>query len=154
LNALIALFAGRTDNTLVQLVRYTFVGGLAFAVDFGALFVLTRFVGLHYLVSAAIAFGLGLATNYVISVVWVFDQRVMQNRWAEFLVFAGLGVVGLGLNELGMYALTDLVGLHYLGSKVVSTVLTYGWNFASRKLLLFSRPAVRQPEPALAVEAR
>jgi hypothetical protein len=37
----------------VQIVRYTFVGGLAFLVDFGVLFALTQFLGIHYLVSAA-----------------------------------------------------------------------------------------------------
>jgi len=56
-----------TDSTLVQLLRYTFVGGLAFIVDLGSLFALTEFAGLHYLVSASLSFLLGLATNYTLS---------------------------------------------------------------------------------------
>jgi len=39
------LLKSRTDNTLIQLFRYTFVGGVAFIVDFGLLFILTDFFG-------------------------------------------------------------------------------------------------------------
>jgi len=41
-----ALFKGKTDKTLIQLFRYTFVGGLAFLVDFGMLFILTEYFNL------------------------------------------------------------------------------------------------------------
>jgi putative flippase GtrA len=133
-----SLFRGASDRIGVQLFRYTLVGGLAFAVDFGTLFLLTHFFGLHYLASATGAFALGLAINYAISIVWVFDQRAVKNQSAEFAIFAALGIFGLGVNDLAMYVLTGWLGLHYLVSKIVATVATYAWNFCSRKLLLFS----------------
>ena len=46
------IFKGKTDNTIVQLFRYTFVGGFAFVVDFGLLYVLTEYAHFHYLLSA------------------------------------------------------------------------------------------------------
>ncbi len=128
-----------TDNTLIQLFRYTFVGGFAFVVDFGSLYALTEFAGLHYLVSAAVAFLLGLCVNYLLSVRWVFNSRTMSNRWLEFGLFALVGVVGLGLNELIIWFFTEKVGLHYMGSKAVSAIIVYLWNFFARKRLLFSR---------------
>jgi putative flippase GtrA len=133
-----SLFVGQTDSTLLQLFRYTVVGGLAFVVDYGSLFLLREFLGIHYLWAAAIAFILGLATNYYISIRWVFDKRNVQNKQVEFFIFALLGILGLGINELVMFILTSVVGLHYLVSKLISTGVTYGWNFASRKVLLFS----------------
>jgi putative flippase GtrA len=135
-----SLFKGETDNTLIQLFRYTVVGGLAFVIDFGALFSLTEFCHVHYLVSAALAFTLGLATNYGLSVLWVFNKRAVRNALVEFVIFALLGVMGLGINELTMYSLTELAGFHYLASKLFATGLTYVWNFVSRKLILFSFP--------------
>jgi len=134
----LSLFIGKTDSTILQLFRYTIVGGLAFLVDYGSLFLLIELTGIHYLWAAAIAFGLGLATNYIISIRWVFHKRTMQNLQVEFIVFALLGILGLGINELVMFTLTSGVGLHYLVSKLVSTGVTYVWNFASRKVLLFS----------------
>jgi putative flippase GtrA len=136
-----SLFAGATNNTLVQLFRYTFVGGIAFVVDFAALFLLAEFCKIPYLVSAALAFLLGVTTNYAISVIWVFDKRTVRSRGTEFAIFALLGIVGLGINEVSMYGLTEFAGLHYLLSKIVSTVITYAWNFLSRKAILFTIPA-------------
>src|SRR5689334_22397079 len=94
---------GPSDSTAVQFFRYVFVGGLAFVVDFGTLYILTSRAGLHYLVSAAVAFLLGSVANYVLSRMWVFPHRTLQNTTVEFAVFALIGLVGLGLNELGMW---------------------------------------------------
>jgi putative flippase GtrA len=134
-----ALFRNQTDSTLVQLFRYTFVGGLAFLVDFGALYALTEGAGLHYLVSAALSFGLGLLTNYGLSVAWVFPRRRLRSRWAEFGLFGLIGLVGLGFNEVAIWLLTEKLGLHYLMSKIASTGGVYLWNFFARKLALFSK---------------
>ncbi|CDG65207.1 putative membrane protein [Methanobacterium sp. MB1] len=76
-----------TDKTLIQLFRYIFVGGAAFIVDFGSLYILTDIFGMYYLVSAAIAFILGLIANYILSISWVFNRRRMDSRLSEFSVF-------------------------------------------------------------------
>jgi putative flippase GtrA len=137
--SLAGLFRGSTDRTIVQLFRYLFVGGGAFLVDFGSLYVFTEFAGLHYLMAAALAFLLGLFTNYLLSVSWVFASRRMENRWVEFAVFGLIGVVGLGLNELIMWQCTESLGLHYLVSKLVAAAVVMFWNFFARKYALFRR---------------
>lgn len=131
------LFKEETDNVLIQLFRYGFVGGAAFLVDYGVLVLLTEVFGMHYLLSATISFILGLVTNYLLSVVWVFNNRTLGNRWAEFTVFAIIGVIGLGLNALIMYVCTDKMGIHYMISKIISTVIVFFWNFFARKFVLF-----------------
>lgn len=140
-NRLKGLLTGKSDRTLIQLFRYTLVGGLAFLVDFSALFLLTEYLGHHYLVANAIAFGLGLATNYSLSVLWVFDKRVLANKYAEFAIFVLLGLIGFSINEITLYVCTGLAGIHYLVAKVFATGVTYAWNFGSRKYLLFTEPA-------------
>lgn len=135
----IRIFREKTDNTLFQLIRYTFVGGFAFIVDFGTLFLLTEYLNLHYLVSAAIAFILGLVTNYFLSIGWVFTRHTVSDKRIEFIVFALIGLVGLGLNELFLWLFTDLAGMYYLISKILTAVLVYLWNFFVRKLILFNK---------------
>ena len=130
-------FRGSTDSTLIQLFRYLFVGGSAFVVDFGSLWLLAARVGLHYLVAAAVAFMLGLVTNYALSIHWVFSSRTLGNRWLEFAVFGLIGLVGLALNELIIWQCTESLGFHYLVSKVVATVTVLFWNFFARKYALF-----------------
>ena len=133
------LFKDKTSNTFIQLFRYGFVGGIAFLVDFVFLYCLTEFVGLPYLVSAAISFILGLVTNYLLSTVWVFNQRVVTNRSKEFIVFSVIGIIGLGFNELIMWFGSSVLPLYYLLSKIISTVIVFFWNFFARKYILFNK---------------
>ena len=126
------LFYGSTDKLLVQFVRYFFVGGFAFVVDFGLLYILTEYAGLHYLLSATLSFIAGLLVNYIISCLWVFN-----NRLVEFLFFAAIGVVGLALNDALIWLFTDCIGTHYMFSKIVAAAMVYLWNFFARKYLVF-----------------
>jgi len=131
------VFKEKTNNTLLQLFRYTLVGGFAFLFDFGTLFILKEYLNFHYLVSAGIAFIFGLAINYILSVKWVFNKRIMENRLLEFLLFASIGLVGLAFNELFMWIFTDIFLIYYLLSKIITTFIVYFWNFFARKLIIF-----------------
>lgn len=133
------LFKAPTESTFIQLFRYGFVGGLAFLVDYGTLVLLTEFAGMHYLLAATISFILGLITNYLLSITWVFNQHKLNNRWVEFLLFAFIGVVGLGLNDAIMFLCTERCGIHYMLSKIIATAIVFFWNFLARKLILFKQ---------------
>ncbi len=130
-------FLNRSDTSSIQFFRYTFVGGGAFIVDFGSLFVLTEFFNIHYLISAAIAFLLGLTINYILSIVWVFSKRILRNKSLEFGIFAFIGIMGLGFNELFIWFFTEQAHFHYLVSKIISTIFVFLWNFGARKFILF-----------------
>lgn len=132
-----SLFKEKTNNTFIQLFRYTFAGGIAFIVDFGSLFCLTEFFSIHYLISAAFAFILGLTTNYLLSIIWVFSSRNVGKKWLEFIIFAIIGIIGLGMNEFVIWFFTEKAMFHYLLSKIISTIIVYSWNFFARKYLLF-----------------
>jgi len=132
------LLKNNTNNTFIQLFRYTFVGGFAFIFDFGSLYILTEYLNIYYLVSAAVAFLLGLSINYFLSVIWVFGKRSVKSKYVEFVIFALIGIFGLALNELIIWFFTEVVNIHYLYSKLISTALVYLWNFFIRKFTLFS----------------
>lgn len=126
-----------TDNTLIQFIRYFFVGGLAFAVDFVFLYLLTNQFKLYYLISAAISFILGLVVNYFLSKAWVFNKSVIENRFIEFGIFALIGIIGLLANELFMWLFTERAHIHYLLSKIITAFIVFLWNFLARKFSLF-----------------
>ena len=140
------LFAGKTNQVLVQLFRYTFVGGFAFLVDFGLLFFLKEFCGLHYLLSATLSFIAGLSVNYFISIYWVFTSSKNLKRKLEFLYFGLIGIVGLILNDFFIWVFTDKAQFHYLVSKIVAAILVYLWNFFARKYLLFNTKSIQNEQ--------
>lgn len=131
------LLKHQTDKTSIQFFRYIFVGGIAFIVDFGSLFIFTDIFGVYYLISAAIAFILGLITNYLLSINWVFNRRTLDNRTFEFGLFTIIGIVGLVLNEFVIWFLTAEIGFYYLMSKILAAIIILFWNFFARKLTLF-----------------
>lgn len=124
-----------------QFFQYLGVGSIAFVVDFGSLYAMTSIGGLHYIVSATIAFFFGLLTNYHLCVRMVFDHRRIENRLHEFFVFGAIGVLGLLLNNIALYGLTEFAGFHYLTSKVFSAGLILFINFGLRRHILFSMGA-------------
>lgn len=121
-----------------QFARYVLAGGLAFVVDFTALLIFTSEVGFHYLVSASIAFLLGMVTNYLLCISWIFDYRALNNATHEVAVFFIIGIAGLLLNNLLMLFLTEFLDLHYLLSKAGAAAVILVFNFAMRRSLLFA----------------
>jgi putative flippase GtrA len=119
--------------------RYLLASAVAFAVDFGVYVGLIRLAGVDYLVAAPVGFALGLCVVYALSVRWVFRHRSVANARLEFGVFAIIGVAGLALNQLVVYAGVEWAALPYEAAKLVSAAIGVGFNFLCRKVLLFSR---------------
>jgi len=136
-NLIQKLLKDQTEKTNIQMFRYLFVGGAAFIVDFLSLFILTDFFGIYYLISAAIAFILGLIANYFLSISWVFNKRKLKNRHLEFGVFAVIGIIGLGFNEVFIWFFTQDLQIYYLVSKIFAAIIILFWNFFARKYILF-----------------
>lgn len=134
------LFLSPTNNSFIQFFRYVFVGGVATVVDWGVLFLLTEYLNVYHLVSAVFAFVAGLITNFVLSKQFVFNANVAKTTPVmEFIAYALIGVMGLGLTEAIMFGCTDLLSWHYMLSKVIATVLVLAWNYLSRKLFLYKK---------------
>ena len=132
------VFKRPTGNIVIQFVRNPLAGCIAFAVDYLLFYILTE-LGLQYLVSAAIAFIIGTTVNYFLCKAIVFNAYIPRfKNMPEYTIFITIGVIGLGLTELLMFLFTDLVGFHYLFSKVVAGTLVSLWNFFGRRFFLFN----------------
>lgn len=126
---------------LREFTRYTAASAIAFAADFGTLVLLTELFGVHYLVSAAAGFGLGILITYGLSVTWVFSVRRLASASMERMIFVLIGIGGLGINHVVMFSLTEMALLPYWLSKIGSVALVFLFNFTLRKGLLFTTSA-------------
>lgn len=131
------LFIHKTENKYVQFFRYGFVSLAALIVDFGGLILLKEAFHVNYIVSATISFTGGLIINYLLSKAWVFQESRFQSKSAEFALFAGIGIVGLVLNDVILWAMTGVFGVFYVLSKLAATAVVFFWNFGARKVLVF-----------------
>ena len=130
-----------------EFFRYAVVGGIAFVADWGTLFLCKEFVFKgnskpELFAATAAGFIIGLMVNYILSIVFVFRQADNNNSGKSvkgFITFAIIGVIGLGLTELGMYAGVYLLNWHYLITKIIVAGLVLIWNYCGRKIFVFGR---------------
>lgn len=126
-----------SHKSAVQLVRSLVVSVIALIVDFGMLVVFKEAFGVHYLLAAAISFSMGVVVNYALSVKWVFANRKLTSKHAEFVIFSIICTIGLGLNLVIIWGLVELLQFDYRAAKAVSTVIVFFWNFLARKKILY-----------------
>ena len=128
------LFLEKTNDTKLQFFRYIFVGGVAAVKNIGSLYIFTEFLHIYYLFANVLGFILGLLTNYILSKCLVFSEENEINKITEFIIYAIIGVIGLGL-DTGFVWIFTTIGIYYMISKVISTGLVFVWNFFARKAI-------------------
>lgn len=144
----IRAFLQRYDG-LMEFARYCVVGGLATVADFGVLVLAKNLLGsLRWGLYAATALGFaaGTVVNYSLSIWFVFHSARESGAGKsprDFLLFTVIGLIGLGLTELGMFVGAEVLGFYYLLVKAVVTALVLLWNYFARKVLIFQRTAVK-----------
>lgn len=131
------LFLKKTDNIYLQFFRYIFVGGTAFIVDFFFLYFFSDICGIYYLLSGILSFIISVLVNYIMSTRWVFNQENIENRIIEFNLFIIISTIGLAFTEILLYFFTDIIGLYYLISKIISAIIVLFWNFIARRIMFY-----------------
>jgi len=128
-----------------EFARYLVVGGTAFLVDYGVLFVFSHFVfqsmgDIGIYLATALGFVAGLVYNYILSLLWVFQGAKARNQGKSvgaFLLFAIIGIIGLLLTEGGMYVGYQLLHIHYMIVKLFVAAVVLLWNYGARKIMIF-----------------
>lgn len=121
---------------LAEFGRYFFVSAIALALD--AAILLTAARVMHYLLAASLGFVVGAVASYLLATRWVFQRRqFVDRRGTEFSVYGVIGVAGLGLNDLVIYLAVDSLALPLLAGKIIAAGVTFLFNYAVRKLVLF-----------------
>ncbi len=126
----------KKKSLLQQMIRFGFVGGGAFLIDYGVMIALTELAGINYLLSSGISFAVSVIFNYVLSIYWVFNVSGQRSKTRDFVVFIVLSVIGLGLNQLIMWITVDRIGIFYMVAKIGATAVVMVYNFITRKLFL------------------
>lgn len=131
-------YALKHGANFLQFSKYFIVGGVAFIFDFSVLFVLTEYYAVSYLTSAAVGFIVGLNVNYFLAKYFVFKESKIKNQKKEYMLVAAVSFFGLALNQGLIWGLTELLGVYYLFSKIISTVIIFVYNFIVRKIYIFT----------------
>lgn len=126
-------FAEPVESVFLQVPRALAVSVLAAVIDCAVLFFLVEITGWHRVPAAVIGYLTGGVIQYILCSLWVFPGAP-QSAAGGFVVFTILSLFGLAITWLTMAV---LVGVHLSLAKFIALGLAFGWNFLSRKYLLF-----------------
>ena len=119
-----------------QIMKFGVVGVIAFVIDFGVMVFLTEVFGIDPVISATVSFIISVIFNYAASMRYVFSHREGMSRTREFVIFVVLSAIGLGINDLLIWAGTVLAPFDYRLVKIFATAVVMVWNFVTRKIFL------------------
>ena len=123
-------------DLMLQIVRFSIVGGVATLIDFLVLYILKEFVGFSPLLANTLSFTVSVIYNYIASVKWVFKVDKKKNSKVQFVLFIIFSVVGLLINNCIMWLSISKLRIHYLIGKVLATIVVMIFNFITRKKFL------------------
>ena len=130
------------DNQVKILIQeallYAAMSAFLLCVDIALLWILVQYFSWPYLLAATASFSAGILVGYILSVTAVFKYRRLTNQPVEFTSFAAIGIVGLAINAAAMSFGVGYLEEHYLAAKFGAACLTFVWNFAARRQLLFA----------------
>ncbi len=148
----------RGNRKLAEILRFCIVGGVATIVDFVAMGITLyifdpslypNFFNVFYgggtptvlasCVGTGVGFIVGLVVNYLLSVLFVFDEKGSSKTLRGFMVFALLSAGGLAINVVGMYLFVDLAGWNEWLIKIMLTLIVLVYNYITRKLIIFRK---------------
>ena len=125
-----------SEFLLWKFLKFCIVGSSGMAVDFGSTWVLKEKVRINKYVANSVGFVLAATSNYLFNRFWTFqskDTHVGQ----EYLTFFVISLIGLGINNLVVYILTDKFKFNFYLSKLFAIGTVTIWNFSMNYLITF-----------------
>lgn len=122
---------------LAMIGRHQVASLLATGVDFAGMVLAVELLHLAPAVGALIGAACGAITNFQLGRHWTFRAR-HESAGSQAVRYAIVSAASAGLNALGEYAAHDVLGLHYVGARVVvATLVSLLWNFPMQRYFVF-----------------
>ncbi len=131
----------RTKNILLYLykhsfMRYLFVGGTTFVLDFGILYVLHGVFELNLAGSASFAYWISILYNFILNRHWTFSVSEKEDLKRHITIYFVL----LVCNYLFTVTFVSIVGEHmnYMLAKALAVFIQMIWTYVAYKKYIFT----------------
>ena len=118
-----------------NLILYGIIGSFTSALDFAVFTMLSKYIGIHYIVANCISVLVGISTSFALN--RSFNFKVKDKTGKRFIIFLTVGLCGLILSNLILYVGINLLDGDDLIVKLASIVLVVGFQFLLNKFVTF-----------------
>jgi Predicted membrane protein len=131
----------KTTN-VKHFISYLVVGSIATLVEWGAYYCFDPVMHINTYTSVALAFVVSTFANWVAGRLMTYRNAAKQSLWKEIASIYGAAVIGLGLNELIMLFLLNVImtsqtSTDKMISKVTATAIVFFWNYLIREFYIY-----------------
>jgi putative flippase GtrA len=122
---------------LLKFLKFGAVGGSGVLVDFLFTWIFKEKLKVQKYVANAIGFTIAASTNWVFNRIWTFNSHNPEvlREYSEFLV---ISLIGLGINSLVLWFLTDKLKWNFYIAKLGAIAVTTVWNFFANYFYTFA----------------
>ena len=113
----------------MRLLKFGLVGVSGMVVDFGLTWLCKEKLKWNRYLANSIGFSTAVINNFLINRYWTFSDSTVHDTPRQFTSFAGIALIGLGLNNLIVYFFHKKVGLNFYVSKVIAIAIVFIWNY-------------------------
>lgn len=121
---------------ILKFLKFGVVGFSGVFVDFGITWLCKEKIRLNKYLSNAIGFICAATSNYVLNRIWTFQSENAEVA-TEYGKFMLVSAIGLGINSLTLYLLTDKLKWNFYLSKIFAIGVATLWNFFANLLFTF-----------------
>ena len=119
-------------------MKFCVVGLSGMVIDFGTTWILKEKVKINRYIANTCGFILAASSNYLFNRLWTFESQ-SKDIAAEYVSFFAIALVGLGINNLVLWFLSDKKNHHFYLSKIIATGVVTLWNFGMNFVFTFAR---------------
>lgn len=143
---------------LCEIARFVIVGGIATVIDMFVMGLILycfepslypKFYNVWFgggnpktiatVVGTGTGFVVSLVANYLLSVLFVYEDKGNSKTVKGMVLFTVLSVIGLLINMGGMWLGYDVIGINEWIVKIIMTLVVLVYNYVTRKLFIFKK---------------
>lgn len=136
MNQFINKIYNKHQETGIQFIKFALIGVLNTSIHYLVFLALYRMAGVHYLVSSAIGYCVGLLNSFLLNKKWTFKTINVRAHF-EFFKFVVVNMVSLLINMSTLEAAVTLLLLTPEIGQVIAIVFHTCANFLGNKYWTF-----------------
>jgi putative flippase GtrA len=122
---------------IYKFIKFGAVGCSGMIIDFGITYLCKEIFKLNKYISNGIGFILAATSNYFLNRIWTFES-CKEDIGIQYIQFMIVSTIGLGINSMVLYVLTDKLKWNFYLSKLIAIGITTIWNFFANMLFTFA----------------
>ena|SRR5690554_816434 len=122
---------------ILKFIKFSIVGLSGVFIDFLITWFTKERLKWNKYIANSLGFITAASSNYILNKFWTF-QTYKNEMLFEYISFVSIALVGLAINNLIIYFLTNKYQINFYLSKIIAIIIVTIWNFLANYFYTFN----------------